>query len=148
MLKTTMAEALVIPVNTMGVIGKGIAGAWAKQARPADMHAYEARCERGQARLGHVWTTERHGPNVQTAIFFPVKGHHRERSTLEAISEGLVSLHALITKDRIKSIAVPALGCEGAGGLDWPPVRAEIRRALTDLNCEIYVFPPPPPGKK
>ena len=45
------AEALVNAVNTVGVMGKGIALQF-KQAYPANFRAYQAACRRGEVRLG------------------------------------------------------------------------------------------------
>ena len=144
LLKLSTAEALVIPVNTWGVIPrKGLAAAWAAQAETEDIAAYRDFCRAGRARLGAVWFVNGRKPGTQTRfiVFFPVKGHWREKSKLPAIREGLGSLRAFVEKHKVQSICVPALGC-GGSGLPWRQVRAEIERALADLVCDVYLFAP------
>lgn len=144
LLKST-AAALVIPVNTKGVAGKGLALQWSLSAEPSEVLAYERHCESGRAKLGHVWWTKR--TPTQRIVFFPTKAHWRELSRLHAIEEGLEALRALIVKDKIGSIAVPALGC-GLGGLPWRSVKLAIEKALGDLpNCDVYLYPPHPARK-
>ena len=50
-------DALVNTVNTVGVMGKGIALQF-KQAYPANFRAYEAACRRGEVQLGKMFTYE------------------------------------------------------------------------------------------
>ena len=59
----TDAEAVVNTVNTVGVMGKGIALQF-KQAYPGNYKAYRAACQRGDVSLGHmfVFDTGRMGP--------------------------------------------------------------------------------------
>ena len=51
------AEALVNAVNTVGVMGKGIALMF-KEAFPANFRAYEEACRRKEVRVGHMFVTE------------------------------------------------------------------------------------------
>jgi O-acetyl-ADP-ribose deacetylase (regulator of RNase III) len=71
-LLTSDVEALV---NTVGVMGKGIALQF-KRAFPANFRAYQAACERGDVRLGHVWTFDTGvlGPR-RYVLNFPTKQH-------------------------------------------------------------------------
>jgi O-acetyl-ADP-ribose deacetylase (regulator of RNase III) len=136
------ADALVNTVNTVGVMGKGIALQF-KQAYPANFRAYEAACRRGEVRLGSMFTYETgllDGPRY--IINFPTKGHWRARSKLSDIKVGLADLREVIHDRDIRSIAIPPLGC-GNGGLDWRDVRPLIIEALGDLpGVHIMVFPP------
>ena len=50
-------EALVNTVNTVGVMGKGIALMF-KEAFPANFHAHEEACKRKEVRVGHMFATE------------------------------------------------------------------------------------------
>ena len=47
------ADALVNTVNTVGIMGKGLALQF-KQAYPGNFHAYEAACRQGEVRLGNL----------------------------------------------------------------------------------------------
>ena len=136
------AEALVNTVNTVGVMGKGIALQFRK-AFPANYEAYVRACERDEVEIGRMFVTEAGeqlaGPRL--IVNFPTKGHWRSNSRLADIAAGLVDLRRVLIEREVKSVAVPALGC-GLGGLDWRDVRPLIDAALDDLPLEVYVFPP------
>lgn len=136
------AEALVNTVNTVGVMGKGIALMF-KEAFPANFRAYEDACKRKEVRIGRMFVT--HNPvfeGPRWIINFPTKKHWRQPSKLEWIVEGLRDLRKTLQDHGIRSVALPPLG-SGNGGLDWPEVRAEIQRILGDLErVEIYIYEP------
>ncbi len=135
-------EALVNTVNTVGVMGKGIALMF-KEAFPANFRAYEEACKGKQVRIGRMFVTENRtfeGP--RWIINFPTKKHWRQPSKLEWIVEGLKDLRRVIQENDIRSIALPPLG-SGNGGLDWREVRPEIERDLGDLgDVEIDIYEP------
>jgi O-acetyl-ADP-ribose deacetylase (regulator of RNase III) len=136
------AVALVNAVNTVGVMGKGIALQF-RRAYPANYDAYAAACRRGEVSLGRMFVTETGWPGQPRLIVnFPTKSHWRGRSHLPDIESGLADLRRVISDYTITSIAVPALGC-GNGGLDWRDVRPLITRALGDLPAvQVCVYPP------
>ena len=133
-------DAVVNTVNTVGVMGKGIALMF-KERFPENYKAYAAACEAGDVRIGEMFVTagvELDGP--RWIINFPTKKHWRDPSKLEWVRSGLAALKEVIRDRQIKSIAIPPLGC-GNGGLDWPIVRALIEDALGGLNeVEILVY--------
>lgn len=135
-------DALVNTVNTVGVMGKGIALMF-KEAFPENFRAYEQACKRQEVNVGRMFTTENaalQGP--RWLINFPTKKHWRQPSKLDWIVEGLNDLRGVIEEKKIQSIAMPPLGC-GNGGLDWNDVRPEIERALGSIpSVEIVVFEP------
>jgi O-acetyl-ADP-ribose deacetylase (regulator of RNase III) len=135
-------DALVNTVNTVGVMGKGIALMF-KEAFPANFRAYEAACKDKEVRVGHMFVTENpafEGP--RWIINFPTKKHWRQPSKMEWILEGLRDLKRVIAEHDIRSIALPPLGA-GNGGLDWREVRPEIEHALGDLEgVEVLVYEP------
>ncbi|MGH9223383.1 MAG: type II toxin-antitoxin system antitoxin DNA ADP-ribosyl glycohydrolase DarG [Acidimicrobiales bacterium] len=135
-------EALVNTVNTVGVMGKGIALQFAR-AFPAMLSAYEKAAKRGEVRLGemHVWANDAmSGP--RWVINFPTKGHWRARSRMIDIESGLADLVRVIREHGITSVAIPPLGC-GNGGLRWTDVRPLIEHALADLsNVDVRLYPP------
>jgi O-acetyl-ADP-ribose deacetylase (regulator of RNase III) len=135
-------EALVNTVNTVGVMGKGIALMF-KEAFPANFRSYEEACATKQVLIGRMFVTENRtfeGP--RWIINFPTKKHWRQPSKLEWIVEGLKDLRRVIQENDIRSIALPPLG-SGNGGLDWSEVRPEIERVLGDLvDVEIHVYEP------
>jgi O-acetyl-ADP-ribose deacetylase (regulator of RNase III) len=135
-------EALVNTVNTVGVMGKGIALQF-KKAFPGVYDAYKAACDVGEVKPGrmHVAQTGQvSGPRL--VINFPTKRHWRGKSRLEDIDAGLTDLVRVLRDWEVKSVAVPPLGC-GNGGLDWDVVRPRIEAALADLeSIRVLLFEP------
>jgi O-acetyl-ADP-ribose deacetylase (regulator of RNase III) len=132
-------EALVNPVNCAGVMGKGLAAQF-RRAFPENMAAYRAACERGEVRPGRMLTVATGRDRPRFIINFPTKRHWRDASRLDDIDAGLAALADELRAWKIRSLAVPPLGC-GLGGLDWDEVRPRIQRALaplTDVHVLIY----------
>lgn len=126
-------EVLVNTVNTVGVMGKGIALQF-KRAFPANYAAYRRACEIGEVRPGRMFVFETGRMTPPRYIFnFPTKRHWRSRSRLEDIEAGLEALALEIRRRKIRSIAIPPLGC-GHGGLQWSDVQLRIEQALADLE--------------
>lgn len=138
-------DALVNTVNTVGVMGKGVALQF-KQAFPENYDFYKRACSRGELSLGHVLVYDSGKLGKQRYIVnFPTKGHWRSRSRLDDIRQGLKDLALAIEHFHITSIAVPALGC-GNGGLDWSSVRTLIHNELSGLSdVRVLVYPPQGP---
>jgi len=136
------AQAMVNTVNTVGVMGKGIALMF-KEAFPENFHAYQAAVRRGEVQVGKMFVTENRGfDGPKWLINFPTKRHWRNPSRLEWIVEGLKDLRHVIEEKRIDSIAVPPLGC-GNGGLNWNEVRPAIERELEQLaDVDIWIYEP------
>jgi O-acetyl-ADP-ribose deacetylase (regulator of RNase III) len=135
-------DGLVNTVNTVGVMGKGIALQF-KRAYPANFAAYRAACERGEILPGRmfVFDTAIKGPR-RYIINFPTKQHWKSNSRLEDISAGLEDLVRVVVERGITSIAIPALGC-GNGGLDWRVVRPMIEQACARMpDVRVVIFPP------
>jgi O-acetyl-ADP-ribose deacetylase (regulator of RNase III) len=136
------AEAVVNPVNCVGVMGKGVALQF-KQAFPANFKEYAAACRRGEVEPGKMVVHETgHAPNPHFIINFPTKRHWRDQSRIEDIEAGLRSLRHEIEARGIRSVALPAIGC-GLGGLRWAEVRPLIEQTLGGLNdVKVVVFEP------
>jgi len=135
-------DALVNTVNTVGVMGKGIALMF-KEAFPDNFKRYAATCKAGELATGKMFVTERQdlfGP--KWIINFPTKQHWRNPTKREWVLEGLRDLHDVITDLKIHSIAIPPLGC-GNGGLDWQMVKQTIETVLADLDdVDIVIYEP------
>lgn len=137
------AEALVNTVNCVGVMGKGVALEF-KRRWPENYKAYKKACDTKMLRPGIMLIYERTNlfgnSEPKFLVNFPTKDHWRAKSKLEYISEGLDALVKDIKKYKIKSIALPPLGC-GNGGLDWDVVRPMILERLSvldDVSVSIY----------
>jgi hypothetical protein len=79
-------DALVNAVNTVGVMGKGLALQF-KKAFPDNFKAYERACASGQVVVGRMFVVER-SMAPRFIINFPTKTDWRHPSKLEYISAG------------------------------------------------------------
>jgi O-acetyl-ADP-ribose deacetylase (regulator of RNase III) len=135
-------DALVNTVNTVGVMGKGIALQF-RRAYPAMFDSYIKACKAGEVEVGkmHVWPTgQLSGPRY--VINFPTKRHWKSGSKLEYIDDGLVDLLRVVRDLDIASIAVPPLGA-GNGGLAWSDVRPRIVSALAqEAGLQVLLYSP------
>lgn len=136
------AEALVNPVNCVGVMGRGLA-LQIKHAFPENFRVYHAACKRGEVQPGSMLVVETgQRTNPRYVVNFPTKRHWRANSLLADIDAGLVALVAEVKSRDMRSIAVPPLGC-GLGGLDWRDVRPRIERAFAALpDVRVSLFEP------
>lgn len=141
-LLSASAEALVNTVNTVGIMGKGVALMF-KETFPENFKVYEDACKRGEVRVGKMLVMERlllGGP--KWIINFPTKEHWRNPSKLEWIEAGLDDLAWVIKEKKIHSIALPPLG-SGNGGLNWVDVRPIIERKLGVMpDVQVVVYEP------
>jgi O-acetyl-ADP-ribose deacetylase (regulator of RNase III) len=135
-------EALVNTVNTVGVMGKGIALQFRK-AFPANYKAYKLACDRDEVRPGKMFVFQTGQiENPKLIINFPTKRHWKGKTRVEDIESGLVDLIRVLREADVKSVAIPPLGC-GNGGLEWSRVRPLIETALAPLeDIEIQLFEP------
>jgi O-acetyl-ADP-ribose deacetylase (regulator of RNase III)/uncharacterized protein YwgA len=141
-LLTSDAQALVNTVNTVGVMGKGIALQF-KDAFRHNSKVYIEACKNKALEPGKllsVWD-ENMLYGKKLIINFPTKTHWRQPSKYEYIQKGLVALREEIINRDIKSIAIPPLGA-GNGGLDWAVVKPMIIEALSNLPIQVQIFEP------
>jgi len=135
-------EAVVNTVNTVGVMGKGIALMF-KEQFPENFERYAHACDAGEITVGKMFTVERSsliGPKY--IINFPTKKHWRYPSRIEWIDGGLKDLKSVILAKNISSIAIPPLGA-GNGKLDWNEVRAKVVEILSELDdVRVVVYEP------
>lgn len=107
------AQVLVNTVNTVGVMGRGIALEF-KRLFPDMYQQYRGFCKRGQFEIGMLWLYK--SPN-KWVLNFPTKQHWRQSSRIECLEAGLQKFSSSYNNLGIHSIAFPALGC-GNGQLD------------------------------
>lgn len=150
-LKST-ADALINPVNCVGVCGKGLAEKF-KKVFPLNYIEYMKACANGQLNPGEFYTfvmnwklfpsytKPESGSKMRFIINFATKDHWKEPSELEWIEKGLIRLNHFIkiVTPEIKSIAIPALGC-GLGGLNFHVVKG-IMLGL-DWGCRVDIYLP------
>lgn len=136
------AQALVNPVNCVGVCGKGLAKQF-KERHYKNYLAYKKRCKEKMMTLGFPYATKENDGDL-IIINFPTKSHWKYNSNPSAIFMGVLKLKRFIIAKQIKSIAIPALGC-GEGYLDWDIVKGmlikildEQAEELKDVNIMLY----------
>jgi O-acetyl-ADP-ribose deacetylase (regulator of RNase III) len=141
------AQALVNTVNTVGVMGKGIALQF-KETYPHNYRVYRKACKDGQLQPGQLLVVrDQTAFGEKLIVNFPTKTHWRKPSEYSYVEEGLKALTIAIEEQNIQSIAIPPLGC-GNGGLDWPKVKQLIEQYLADSSAEIIVYEPNPQIKQ
>ena len=135
-------EALVNTVNTVGVMGKGVALQF-KEKYPLNYKLYREACEEKKVEIGKMFITETGQiGHPKYIINFPTKQHWKGFSKLEYVEKGLDNLVNLINSLNIKSIAIPPLGC-GNGGLQWSVVKPLILSKLSEIkDLDIALYEP------
>jgi len=130
------AHALVNTVNTIGVMGKGIAKTF-KIIYPEMFKRYQHLCETKKLTIGRLWLYKT--PN-KWILNFPTKTTWREPSQVEYIEKGLKAFVNGYAEQGITSIAFPALGC-GNGELNWEKqVRPLMEKYLKPLPIDIFIY--------
>lgn len=129
------ADVLVNTVNTVGVMGKGLAKEF-KRIYPDMFEVYQKFCEDGTLTVGKLQVYKT--PN-KWILNFPTKANWRSPSKLEYIEQGLEKFVAHYERLGIKSIAFPMLGC-GNGGLSWEDeVKPLMEKYLKPLPIDIFI---------
>jgi O-acetyl-ADP-ribose deacetylase (regulator of RNase III) len=131
---TSSAQTVVNTVNTVGVMGKGLASAM-KTRYPDMFKAYVVLCQERQLDIGRLWLWK--APD-KWILNFPTKKHWRNPSKLSYIEAGLKKFVAEYERRGIYEISFPRLGC-GNGGLDWADVQPLMERHLALLPIQIYI---------
>lgn len=129
------AQTLVNTVNTVGVMGKGIAAAF-KKLYPDMYGQYRHLCQEGKLTIGtlHIYRTAN-----KIIVNFPTKEHWRRPSRVEYIEAGLRKFVEHYGDYGISSVSFPQLGC-GHGELDWETeVQPVVERYLRRLPIPVFV---------
>lgn len=136
------AEALVNTVNTVGVMGKGIALQF-KKIFNENFKIYKESCKNNEIDIGKLLVVKDSSllTGEKYIINFPTKKDWRKPSEYSYIEDGLEDLKNVIYKYKIRSIAIPPLGA-GNGGLIWENVKKIIEQKLNGLDIEIIVYEP------
>ncbi|MCD6574177.1 DUF4433 domain-containing protein [Candidatus Aerophobetes bacterium] len=149
-------QTLTISVNTVGVMGKGLASR-AKYQFPDVYVKYQDLCKSKTLKMGKPYLYKREESldfvladeaekltnlNLQTwFLLFPTKTDWRKPADFKGIEEGLKWLIAHYEKEGIKSLAIPALGC-GLGWLPWGTVGPMLCRYLAKLKIRVNLYLP------
>lgn len=129
-------------VNTVGVMGKGIALQF-KVYFPRNYQVYRNACRKGELRIGELLAVR--DSNLlfgdKLILNFPTKTHWRLPSEYHYVEKGLGALRAYIIRHSLKELAMPAPGC-GNGGLSYQTVKVMIEKYLSGLDCAIEIYEP------
>ena len=128
------AKVLVNTVNTVGVMGKGIAKTF-KEVYPEMFREYQGFCRDGSLTVGKLWLYKT--PH-KWILNFPTKQHWRGKSRLEYIEAGLDKFAATYDRKLLLQVSFPMLGC-GNGELDWDDVRPLMDKYLRPLPIDVYI---------
>lgn len=130
------AKVLVNTVNTVGVMGAGIAKEF-KKLYPNMFNRYQQFCEEGLFKIGSLWIYKTDNKFI---LNFPTKDHWRNPSKTEYIKAGLEKFIAAYSDYGISSIAFPHIGC-GNGELHWErEVHPLMIKYLKDLPIDIFIY--------
>ena len=130
------AQVLVNTVNTVGIMGKGIARDF-KEAYPEMFGEYQQLCKQGELSIGQLWI---YRTPDKWILNFPTKVHWRQPSKIEYIEAGLKTFTIIYADLGIRSIAFPELGC-GNGGLDFESqVKPLMEKYLSELPIDITIY--------
>lgn len=141
-------DLIVIPVNTMGVMGKGLAKEF--KDRFNDLyHEYKRECIETHIGgdifpLNYRYNT----PYKSWYWAFCTKENWQMKSKLEWIERGLQNIILLYPNNYVRidrqTIAIPPLGC-GLGGLNWDDVYPLIQKYLGNIEgLTVHVYLPKP----
>ena len=149
-------QTLTISVNTIGVMGKGLASR-AKYQFPDVYVTYQDLCKNKVLKMGKPYLYKRETSldyiladepeklsNANKGTWFllsPTKSHWREMADIKGIEEGMKWLVNNYKKDGIKSLSIPALGC-GLGWLDWGIVGPLLCNYLKKLDIPVNLYLP------
>ena len=129
------AQVIVNTVNTVGVMGKGLALSF-KQRYPDMFERYRNACEK------HLLTTGKLMLFYEAdhwLLMFPTKESWRNPSKLDYIEKGLMKFVSTYADKSITSVAFPRLGC-GNGELNWNDVKPLMERYLKKLPIDVYIY--------
>lgn len=136
-------NAIVNPVNCVGVMGKGVAKI-VKEKFPDIIEPYKKKCSSKKLVPGSTWVYRTGINSPKYILNTATKNHWRDLSTINTVIFCYNSIVKAIKDKKITNIAIPPLGC-GNGGLDWNTIKLLAVDILesSDLNgTDIYLYEP------
>lgn len=135
---THPAQTITVPVNTVGIMGKGLALSFRNRIKGLNEY-YKGCCERGSLSTGLCEVYPIPETNRQV-LMFPSKGHWKDPSKLSDIEQGLYYLTTHYQSLNIKELAIPPIGC-GLGKLDFTTeVKPLLYHYLNELPIDVYIL--------
>ncbi len=143
------AQAIVIPVNCVGVMGKGLA-LQAKERYAELFINYKAYCDMHMLAPGGVFgmqTKDLVTGKKKLVICLATKDHWHNPSQLDWIREGVNNLLIHLKKLKVSSVATPLIGT-GLGQLDRKSVEHIICEKFSGSDIEVRIYFEPPRNKQ
>lgn len=131
-------ETIVCPVNTVGVMGNGLACAFRLRYKGL-YDAYAKACKEGVFHSKGYFVYET--LLKKKILCFPTKRHWHHDSQIEWIRKNLNKLAETYKEEGITDITFPAIG-SGKGNLPWAQVKPVIIECLAGTDMEITVIEP------
>lgn len=151
-------DLLTCPVNTRGVMGRGLALEFSRRF-PAHCEVYRDACTSSLITPGDILivglgealdSAHRSPASRPHIVFFATKNDWRGRSEMDWVRRGMAQLVKWLLDPTCPdhSIAIPALGC-GLGGLTWEGDNNihNVGQLITDAmsllpHITTYIYPP------
>ena len=149
-------HTLTISVNTVGIMGKGLASRAKYQFPDVYVH-YQDVCRSKALKMGKPVlykressfdfqladepSTLKNGNGQTWFLLFATKRHWKNDADFEGIETGMRWVVQNYKKEGIKSLALPALGC-GLGKLPWSRVGPMICKYLVQLDVKTQLYLP------
>lgn len=150
------AQTITISVNTVGVMGKGLASR-ARYQFPDVYVEYQDVCRSKKLAMGKPCLIKREKSldevlaydqeslknknSFKWFLLFATKKHWREDSDFEGIEKGLKWLVKNYQREGIESLALPALGC-GLGNLSWQKLGPLMCKYLNQMKIKTRIYLP------
>lgn len=131
------AQALVNTVNTVGVMGAGLAKAF-KMYYPQMFKTYRILCQNNQFKTGQLMLVKSEPNRKRWVLNFPTKKDWRNKSQMSYVESGLKKFVRTYKAHGIESVAFPPLGA-GLGGLDDKTVNGLMVKYLGNLDIPVYI---------
>lgn len=131
---------ICIPVNTVGIAGKGMAK-YMKLRWPDAHEHYVRECKRGRISNGELKTYVEDDFHV---AFFPTKIHWSNPSLTSLIQSSLTRLHEFMVGNQIDECWMPAVGCgKDTGQLDfYRDIKPLVTGEFEESTKRIFLFKP------
>lgn len=133
-------DVYFIPVNTVGVMGAGIAKEF-KMRFPELYHKYKKDCKTSALSVRNPLIYQAF--NEKYYVMFPTKDNWRNPSQLGWIAEGLANLLETLT-DTVGTkctLVIPPLGC-GHGRLEFSQVKEVIENFAKEILNPVVLIEP------
>ncbi|HOJ07772.1 MAG: macro domain-containing protein [Ignavibacteriota bacterium] len=136
---TSQAQALVNTVNTVGVMGAGVALEF--RLRYPDMNEkYVELCKQKQIQIGKLWIYK---AADRWIINFPTKEDWKDDSKIEYLEKGLQKFVDTYKEKGITSVAFPVLGSRHGNIPENESIKVmESYLSRIDIPVEIYRYDP------